>query len=75
MSISFGKLVTNFLQDGDVNLARKIKELGKKLLYCPECGKYVWGMVYENVLTEENYWHCVNHHKNIVLKDSELDHG
>jgi hypothetical protein len=48
-------------------LVRKIKELGKKLLYCPECGKYVMGMVYENVLTEENYWNCIKDHKSIVL--------
>ncbi|MCE5213166.1 MAG: hypothetical protein LLF83_00390 [Methanobacterium sp.] len=48
--------------------SKKIKELGKKLLYCPECGKYVFGMVYENRLTEENYWQCVQDHEIIVLK-------
>ncbi|MEN6330161.1 MAG: hypothetical protein ABFC91_07710 [Methanobacteriaceae archaeon] len=48
-------------------MVKKIKELGKKLLYCPECGKYVFGMVYENMLTEEDYWHCSDGHKVIIL--------
>ncbi len=50
-------------------MVKKIKELRKKILYCPECGKYVLGMVYENVLTEANYWNCDKEHKSIVLSN------
>jgi len=49
-------------------MVKKIKEIGKKLLYCPECGKYIMGIVYENLLTEVDYWQCNNEeHKIIVL--------
>jgi hypothetical protein len=49
-------------------MAKMTKKLKQKLLYCPECGKYVIGMVYENIFTTEaNFWKCKKDHKIINL--------
>jgi len=46
---------------------RMTNKLDKKILYCPRCGKYIIGTVYENILsTEPNYWKCKNNHKIIL---------
>jgi hypothetical protein len=49
-------------------MVKMTKKLKQKLLYCPECGKYVKGMVYENIFTTDvNFWKCKKDHKIINL--------
>jgi hypothetical protein len=56
------------LQVWSKKMVKMTKKLKQKLLYCPECGKYVKGMVYENIFTiEVNFWKCKEDHKIINL--------